>query len=322
MAALNFPSSPVNGQVYTANGKTWIYSTSSTSWINQTGIGSQGFQGAVGFTGSRGSQGAQGSQGDQGYQGYQGVIGYTGSAGAGGGGGSPYITDMAIYNSSYSTFYSYGGVGYSPLVGYSNTSSTGAAFMRIAGSGYAATSIGSVNQIDITDSANNFTSYLSGADFNSTMGTVYVYNDIMSFYNLYIYDAELQTLFNNSETTLTTPSLAPLDAGFAGDMTNPIVRAYTADTDYDNNGVSGLGVHVSKVGSNYDLYIATGNTTYTSSITVTALEFTINGSMTFYNSGTDFIQQGSAENNSFGRFLVSFTVSNGTLQTLLDNSIR
>lgn len=35
MAALNFPTSPTNGQVYTANGQTYVYN--GTAWINQTG---------------------------------------------------------------------------------------------------------------------------------------------------------------------------------------------------------------------------------------------------------------------------------------------
>jgi hypothetical protein len=33
MAALDFPSSPTNGQLYTANGKTWIYDSVTTSWL-------------------------------------------------------------------------------------------------------------------------------------------------------------------------------------------------------------------------------------------------------------------------------------------------
>jgi hypothetical protein len=31
MAALNFPSSPTNGQTYTANGTTWVFN--GTAWI-------------------------------------------------------------------------------------------------------------------------------------------------------------------------------------------------------------------------------------------------------------------------------------------------
>lgn len=35
MAALNFPTSPTNGQTYTANGVTYVFN--GTAWINQTG---------------------------------------------------------------------------------------------------------------------------------------------------------------------------------------------------------------------------------------------------------------------------------------------
>lgn len=63
MPSLNFPSSPSNGQVYTAGGRIWIYSDSATSWINQTGVGAQGAQGLQGYLGSRGFDGYVGSAG-------------------------------------------------------------------------------------------------------------------------------------------------------------------------------------------------------------------------------------------------------------------
>ena len=34
MAALDFPSSPTNGQEYTANGLTFVYSSATTSWAS------------------------------------------------------------------------------------------------------------------------------------------------------------------------------------------------------------------------------------------------------------------------------------------------
>ena len=87
MAALDFPTSPINGQVYTANGRTWTYNSSSTSWTSvispgaqgavgaQGTIGAQGVQGAVGSQGAVGAQGVQGRQGATGPQGFQGVAG-------------------------------------------------------------------------------------------------------------------------------------------------------------------------------------------------------------------------------------------------------
>lgn len=36
MPTLNFPPSPTDGQVYTENGKTWVYSTANTCWNNNT----------------------------------------------------------------------------------------------------------------------------------------------------------------------------------------------------------------------------------------------------------------------------------------------
>lgn len=101
MAALDFPASPTNGQIYSANGKTYRYNSTSTSWTNSTGVGytgSQGSQGNIGYTGSASTvAGYTGSQG-AGYTGSQGIIGYTGS---GGGGGSVTITDDNTTNASY-----------------------------------------------------------------------------------------------------------------------------------------------------------------------------------------------------------------------------
>lgn len=60
MAALDFPTSPIDGQVYTANGRTWTYNSSSTSW---TSVSSPGAQGAVGAQGVQGVQGANSTNG-------------------------------------------------------------------------------------------------------------------------------------------------------------------------------------------------------------------------------------------------------------------
>ena len=49
MASLDFPASPLDGDLYSANGKTFRYSSALSSWVNQTGVG---FTGSRGFTGS------------------------------------------------------------------------------------------------------------------------------------------------------------------------------------------------------------------------------------------------------------------------------
>ena len=65
MAAFNFPSSPNNGQSYTANGVTWTYSSSSGAWIRSSAVGAQGATGAQGAQGHQGATGtgAQGATG-------------------------------------------------------------------------------------------------------------------------------------------------------------------------------------------------------------------------------------------------------------------
>ena len=88
MTALNFPSSPTNGQTSSAAGVTWTYSNTYATWnITSSGptgyVGSQGYsgsQGIIGYTGSKGTDGVIGYNGSNGYNGSQ---GYTGSGATG-----------------------------------------------------------------------------------------------------------------------------------------------------------------------------------------------------------------------------------------------
>lgn len=103
--ALDFPTSPTDGQTYSSAGRTWIYSSAAGAWKSATtgstgftgsigglgytgSIGTIGFSGSVGATGFTGSRGFTGSQGDRGFtgsastvQGFTGSIGFTGSRG-------------------------------------------------------------------------------------------------------------------------------------------------------------------------------------------------------------------------------------------------
>ena len=72
--AFNFPSSPSNGDTYTANGFTYEYDGS--KWIRKSP--STGAQGSTGPTGSQGATGAQGAAGAQGATGSTGSQGATG----------------------------------------------------------------------------------------------------------------------------------------------------------------------------------------------------------------------------------------------------
>ena len=115
MAALDFPATPADGQIYTANGKTYRYNSASTSWTNITGVG---YTGSIGYTGSQGTTGYFGSRGDLGYtgsRGYTGSIGYTGSAGTNGYTGSQGVVG---YSGSAGTN---GYTGSQGVVGYSGS---------------------------------------------------------------------------------------------------------------------------------------------------------------------------------------------------------
>ena len=85
MAAFNFPSSPSNGDNYSANGVTFTYNSSSGAWIRASAVGAQG---ATGSTGAQGATGSGGSTGAQGATGSGGSTGPTGAQGATGSGGS------------------------------------------------------------------------------------------------------------------------------------------------------------------------------------------------------------------------------------------
>lgn len=48
MAALDFPTSPTNGQTYTANGKTWTYESATTSWVASNSVAAASITGTLG----------------------------------------------------------------------------------------------------------------------------------------------------------------------------------------------------------------------------------------------------------------------------------
>ena len=100
MAAINFPATPSDGQVFTDGDHTWVYSTTVGAWQLQSEIvtgptGPTGYTGAAstvtgptGYTGYTGA-GIAGATGPTGYTGYTGAgsdgatgpTGYTGYTG-------------------------------------------------------------------------------------------------------------------------------------------------------------------------------------------------------------------------------------------------
>ena len=79
MAAFDFPSSPNNGDTYSANGIDWIYNGS--VWKKDATAGVKGQKGEVGVTGDKGQKGEKGEVGPQGDKGQKGEIGATGGTG-------------------------------------------------------------------------------------------------------------------------------------------------------------------------------------------------------------------------------------------------
>lgn len=60
MAALDFPSSPTNGQTYTSGTTTWSYNSTKGVWV-VLGTGFSGYTGSIGYTGSLGYTGSNGA---------------------------------------------------------------------------------------------------------------------------------------------------------------------------------------------------------------------------------------------------------------------
>jgi len=79
MAAFDFPSSPNNGDTYSANGIDWIYNGS--VWKKDATAGVKGQKGEVGQKGQKGEVGEKGTKGEVGDKGQKGEIGATGGSG-------------------------------------------------------------------------------------------------------------------------------------------------------------------------------------------------------------------------------------------------
>jgi len=79
MAAFDFPSSPNNGDTYSANGIDWIYN--GTVWKKDATAGVKGQKGEVGQKGQKGEVGEKGVKGEVGDKGQKGEIGATGGTG-------------------------------------------------------------------------------------------------------------------------------------------------------------------------------------------------------------------------------------------------
>ena len=81
--AIDFPSSPVDGQVFTDGDHTWVYSSALPGWKlqTQTVTGPTGPTGATGATGDTGATGATGPTGPTGPTGAAGAAGAAGATG-------------------------------------------------------------------------------------------------------------------------------------------------------------------------------------------------------------------------------------------------
>jgi hypothetical protein len=240
---------------------------------------------------------------------------------ASGGGGGATIRNLTITTSGFGTFVNSTPSSSisKPLIGYTAGSPTnyGAFFFKTSTSSNYVLGPVFITSIGITDSAGTPTSYTSGPDFGGSPSTFTVYDDTATCYGLSIFSAGMQTLFTTSKAAITSPSLAPIDASSAFGFTNPNITVSTSGLTYDN-ATGQRGIVVSKSGTDYLLQFGSADT-ISAAPSVTSISFNINGSPSSYSNFSDF-NVSFAFNSASGMFIMQMSVSNMTLQTLLNNS--
>lgn len=240
-----------------------------------------------------------------------------------GGGGGPTINIMSVSTTSGSFNNSPPSSSSSKPLAASATSPSnyGAFVFASSSSGYTISGT-LINSIGIQDSTSTFTTYNSGPDFSSSPSSFVVDDKIVSCYGLLISNSTMLALFTNTRAAMTNPNLAPFQANSSGSSDNPNINVSTTSGTFFKS--SNGGIVIDKSGSNYIIYFGTGSASASGSLTVFSISVEAGGTSTFptsYTDGTDF-STSFAENTSSGMFQMLISVSNPTLQTLLDNSFR
>ena len=240
-----------------------------------------------------------------------------------GGGGGPTINIMSVSttsgsfnNSPPSSFNS------KPLAASATSPSNYGAFVFANGSSGFSISGVIINSIGIQDSTSTFTTFTSGPDFSSSPSSFVVDDKVVSCYGLLISNSSMLALFTNTRAAMTDPNLAPFSAPFSSSGDNPNINVSTTSGSFFKS--SNGGIVVDKSGSNYIIYFGTGSASASGSLTVFSMSVEAGGTSTFptsYIDGTDF-STSFAENTANGMFQMMISVSNPSLQALLDNSFR
>lgn len=242
---------------------------------------------------------------------------------ASGGGGGPTISVMSVSTSSGSFNNSPPSSSASkPLVASGTSPSNVGAFVFNNFSGGFNISGVIVNTIGIQDSTSTFTSFSSGPDFSGSPSSFVVNDRIVSCYGLFISNTSMLALFTNSRAAMTDPNLAPFAASMSSSSDNPNISVSTSSGTFFKS--SSGGIVVDKNTPNYNIYFGTGNPTATGSVSVSSFQVKAGGVGLFSTTYTEFVDYTTsfAENTSNGMFQMQISVSNPTLQALLDNSFR
>lgn len=205
-----------------------------------------------------------------------------------------------------------------PLIGSATTPTNyAAAYFNTPSGGVNHAGI-SASNIQIIDSTSASTSYNSGTDFAGSP-IIYVYDKTVSFYGMNIYNSSMMALFTDTNNSITSPSVKPLNAAMTGGS-NPSITVYpVSGPPYSMTSFGGIVVE--KSGSTYYLYFSTGTLSASGGLSISMIDITVNSILSSYNSGLDF-NVSFAENTANGMFQMAMTISNPTLQTLFDNSYR
>lgn len=239
-----------------------------------------------------------------------------------GGSSGPTIKTMSVTPSGYNSLSPSVGSQYSaPLVTSDPTSASpfAAAFVFNNHTGFYNITSASLMSFYIQDSTGNNHSFTSGTDFDSSPGSFRVDDKVVSCWGLSVYSSTMKALFYNTYSSMTSPNLGPNSPYTYGGPNNPSISVSTTTGTYSL--YSGSGIVVEKSTPTYYVYFGAGPGSPQSGLSVNSIQFTVNGSMSTYYSGSDF-SAGAAEMTSYGMFQMSLSVFNGTMATLLDNSFR
>jgi len=236
-----------------------------------------------------------------------------------GGGGGPYIKFIQISDGMGGN-YGNGPISpqISPVVYYDSVSYQASAWWYTPSS-YSGNNGFTISQIVIQDSAGTYTTFYNGMDF-SFSGQWMANGSVVGFYGLSISNTTLRSLFANTAAQLGSPAIAPMSASLYGTQSSITASVMGGTGSVYGSYGNPVAVYSNMTGY-YDIIFSSGTTMSDYGLTLNNMQINNNtGFPAVYYSGSDF-SCFNAFNSPDGFFKCQLSVSNMTLQTLLENTI-